>query len=132
MQILRSIGAVVAGIVVSVALSLVTDGVLHKLGFFPPLGQPAASGPLLAATVYRTVYGVIGSYIAARLAPARPMLHAMVLGVLGFVVSVAGAVATWNRTAEFGPHWYPVALVVLAIPTAWLGGRLRERQLHLA
>jgi hypothetical protein len=127
MNILRSIGAVLAGIVVSVALTLLTDLVLHKLGFFPPLGQPPGSGPLLLATAYRTVYGVIGSYIAARLAPARPMMHAMVAGILGFVVSVVGAVATWNRSAEFGPHWYPVALVVLSLPTAWLGGKLRER-----
>jgi hypothetical protein len=129
MQILRSIGGVVAGIAVSVALSLVTDLILHKVGFFPPIGQPAASGPLLVATVYRTIYGVLGSYIAARLASSRPMLHAMALGILGLVVSTIGAVATWNRTAEFGPHWYPVALVILALPTAWLGGKLRERQL---
>ena len=128
MQVLRSIGAVLAGIVVSVALSLVTDLILRKTGFFPPIGQPAASGPLLVATAYRTVYGIVGSYVAARLAPSRPMLHAMVLGFLGFVVSMIGAVATWNRTAEFGPHWYPVALVVLAIPTAWVGVKLRELQ----
>ena len=128
MHALRSIGAVLVGILVSVALSLVTDLFLHRVGFFPPLGQPAGSEPLLAATAYRTVYGIIGSYITARLAPARPMLHALVLGVLGFVVSIIGAVATWNRTAEFGPHWYPVALVVLALPTAWVGGKVRELQ----
>ena len=30
----------------------------------------------------------------------------------------------------FGPHWYPVALIVTAIPCAWLGGKLRVMQLH--
>jgi len=55
-----------------------------------------------------------------------------VLGMLGFVVSIIGAVVTWNMGPAYGPHWYPVALVVLAIPTAWLGGKLRLWQLDAA
>jgi hypothetical protein len=58
------------------------------------------------------------------------MGHALVLGVLGLIVSIVGAVATWNRQPSLGPYWYPVALVVLAIPTAWAGGKLRVMQLH--
>jgi len=84
----------------------------------------------LLATAYRTIYCSAGSYIAARLAPNRPMGHALALGILGLVVSTAGAVVTWNKGPAFGPHWYPVALVVTAIPCAWLGGRLRITQLH--
>lgn len=81
------------------------------------------------ATLYRTLYGVIGSYITARLAPNRPMGHAILGGFIGLALSLAGAIVTWNRGPEFGPHWYPLALVVLALPTAWLGGFLRVRQL---
>jgi hypothetical protein len=29
----------------------------------------------------------------------------------------------------FGPHWYPLALVALAMPQSWLGGKLRVMQL---
>jgi len=130
MNIFRSIAAILAGMIVGIALSLVTDLFVHKIGFFASPGGQAESGPLLVATAYRTVYGVIGAYVAARLAPARPMLHALTLGFLGFLVSIFGAAYTWNRGAEYGAHWYPVALVVLALPTAWLGGWLRERQLH--
>src|SRR5215475_281039 len=125
----RSIGAVIAGIVTAVALTLVTDLVLHAVGFFPPTGQPPSSGSLVVATLYRIVFGVLGSYVSARLAPNRPMWHAMIPGILGFVVSFVGAAATWNKGAEFGPHWYPLALVVTALPCAWLGGWLREREL---
>src|SRR6516164_3731916 len=64
---LRSVGAVLAGALAGIFLSLGTDLLMHAIGFFLPLGQPMASGPLLVATVYRTIYGVIGSYIAARL-----------------------------------------------------------------
>ena len=129
LHILRSIGAIAAGAIVNVALSLITDLLLEKMGVLPEVGHPAGSGPLLLATVYRTVYGVLGAYIAARLAPSRPMLHALVLGFIGFALSTLGAVLTWNHTDQFGPHWYPVALVALALPTAWLGGKLYERQL---
>src|SRR4249919_2492462 len=106
-----SIRAILAGMLTGIALSLGTDMVLHTARIFPPWGQPVSGALLLLATVYRTVYGVAGSYIAARLAPHRPMLHALVLGTLGLAVSLAGAAVTWNRGPAFGPHWYPVALV---------------------
>jgi hypothetical protein len=123
-RILQSGGAVLAGIVVGVVLSLGTDVVLHAVGVFPPWGQPVSSGPLLLATVYRTAYGIVAAYVTAWLAPDRPMGHALAGGVLGLIVTAIGAAVTWNRGPAFGPHWYPIALVVLALPSAWAGARL--------
>ena len=120
----RSILAVLAGIVVGAALSIGTDIVLHAAGVFPPLGQPMADSLLLLATAYRTIYSVLGAYITARLAPNRAMQHVLVLGALGLVVCLIGVVTTWNRVQEFGPHWYPIALTILALPQCWLGGQL--------
>jgi hypothetical protein len=51
------------------------------------------------------------------------MRHALIGGALGLAVSIIGAAATWNR--GFGPHWYPLSLIVLAMPQAWVGGKLR-------
>jgi hypothetical protein len=85
-----------------------------------------AGALFLLATAYRGLYAVMASYVAARLAPDRSMDHALALGALGVVVNAAGAVATWSRGPEFGPHWYPLALIALAMPCAWAGGRLRE------
>jgi hypothetical protein len=126
----RSIAALLGGMLAGIVLSLGTDILLHKIGVFPPWGESMIGyeGPLLLATAYRTVYGVLGSYIAARLAPDRPMLHALVLGALGLAVSIVGAAVTWNKGPAFGPHWYPIALIVLAMPTAWVGGKLYELQ----
>lgn len=131
-RVLRSIGAVLAGMLVGIILTIATDIVLHAIGVFPPWGQSMVGfdGPLLLATVYRTVYGVLGSYMIARLAPDRPMQHALVGGFLGLVVSIVGAAVTWNKGPAFGPHWYPLALVVLAMPQAWAGGKLRVMQLR--
>jgi hypothetical protein len=113
---------VLAGLIAGVVLSLGTDELLHVAGIFPSLGEHFNDRLLLIATAHRTVYNVAGSYIAARLAPYRPMLHALVGGAIGLVLATAGAVATWTNEAKFGPHWYPVALIVLAMPCAWLGG----------
>jgi hypothetical protein len=125
----RSVLALFAGFMAVVILSLGTDIAMHTFGIFPALGQRMSDSLLLLATAYRTVYGVAGSYITARLAPDRPMQHALVGGLIGLALSIAGAAATWNKGPAFGPHWYPLALVVLAMPTAWLGGRLRISQL---
>jgi surface polysaccharide O-acyltransferase-like enzyme len=129
-RILRSIGAVLAGLFVIIILSSATDMALHASGIFPPFGQPMADGLFLLATAYRIVYGVAGSYLAARLAPDRPMQHALALGVVGLAISIAGAAATWNAGPTFGPKWYPLAVIAIALPCAWAGGRLREMQVR--
>ncbi len=128
----RSIGAVLAGMIVGIAVTLVTDVVLHAIHVFPPWGASMVGfdGALLLATGYRTVYGVLGSYIIARLAPDRHMQHALVGGVIGLAVSILGAAVTWNKGPAFGPHWYPLALIVLAMPQAWAGGKFRMMQLR--
>ncbi len=124
---LRSIGAVLAGMLANIIFSIGTDLALCAAGVFPPLSEPALfSTPLLlVATAYRTVYGIVGAYLTARLAPHHPMGHALVMGSIGLAACIAGAVAMWG----VGPAWYPVALVVLAMPCAWAGGRLRVMQL---
>jgi hypothetical protein len=125
----RSIGALGAGFLTVVILSIGTDIALRSDGIFPPLGQPMSDALLLLATSYRSVYGVFGSYITARLAPDRPLQHALAGGVVGLVLSIVGVVMAWNKVATLGPHWYPLALVATALPCAWLGGKLRVMQL---
>ena len=126
-SILRSVGAVLAGLLFVIIITTATDALMHATGIFPPWGQPMSDSLFLLALAYRIVYGIVGGYITARLAPDQPVKHALVLGVIGFVLSLAGAAATWNRGPEFGPKWYPLALIVIAIPTAWLGGKLMSR-----
>ena len=122
-RLLRSLGAVLAGLVAIFVLSLGTDQVFHGLEVFPPWGEPMTdTGLLLLAFAYRCVYAVAGCYLAARVAPSAPMGHAMTLGAVGVVLSTAGAMAMW----DFGAHWYPVALVISSLPLAWLGGVLHR------
>ena len=88
-----------------------------------------ADSLLALATVYRTAYSVLGAYVTARLAPSSPMFHALIGALIGIGVSTIGAIVTWNAGPQYGPHWYPIALIVLALPTAWAGGRIREAQI---
>jgi hypothetical protein len=124
----RSIGAVVAGLLVVIILSIGTDVVMHASKIFPPWGERMTDTLFVLATAYRSVYAVAGGYLPARLAPDRPMKHALVLGFVGLGLSIAGLLATWNAGPELGPRWYPIALVVTALPCAWLGGKLRVMQ----
>jgi hypothetical protein len=127
----RSAGAVSLGFVAVVVLSLGTDELLHLLKVYPPWAQPMFDPRLnTLALSYRVVYSVLGSYIAARLAPRNPMRHALVLGIIGFILSVPGAIFITTHT-DLGPTWYPISLVVTALPCACLGGVLfQKKQRH--
>ena len=121
----RSILALLAGFITVVVLSLGTDEAL-RVGIVPPLGRLTSNVLFALATAYRIVYNIAGSYLVARLAPNRPMQHALISGLVGLVLSIAGAIATWNEGPGFGPKWYPLALVVTAMPCAWAGAKLFE------
>ena len=123
---LRRIGAVFAGLIAIFVLSIAVDLALHAAGFYPAWGAPMNDLHALVATSYRIVISIFGCYLAARLAPDHPMRHAIALGIAGVLISLAGAIATWN--ANLGPRWYAVLLIVVSLPCAWAGGRLREAQ----
>jgi hypothetical protein len=130
----KSIGAFIAGLVATFVLSYATDALLEASGLMPSGTLPLYGSELLIVTIliYRNIYNVVGSYIAARLAPNHPMRHALALGTFGFVMMILVTVATWNMA--LGPAWYSLTLIVFALPSAWVGGKLyemRSRQLAL-
>jgi hypothetical protein len=122
MGIVRSILAIVAGLMAVVVLSMVSDQAMVRLHFFPPLDQyNAFSAEVLAvAALYRCIYAVLAGYITARLAPSSPTLHALILGAIGTAFALAGAIFMWH----LGTHWYPIVLTVSALPCTLLGGRV--------
>lgn len=119
--------AILAGLTLNVVLGLGIDAILHATGVFPPWGQAMSDSMFALAAAYRIAIGVASGWLVARLAPDRPVKHALILGAIGTIISAVGAAATWNRGAEFGPHWYPVLLTVSAIPASWLGAKLYTR-----
>jgi hypothetical protein len=126
----RSVLAVLAGLVVIFVLSIGTDQILHSTGVYPPWGQTMSDGLFGVATLYRIAYGILGCWLTARLAPDRPMKHALMLGFIGLAFSLAGLVAAQKQGPELGPLWYSLAIVAISLPCAWLGGRIRLAQLR--
>lgn len=119
---LKSAGAIVAGVLFIIVVTTLVDILLHAVGLYPPMNQALTDGDALLASSYRLIISVAGAYLTARLAPARPMRHALILGVVGIVLGLVGLIATWKLA--LGPRWYPISLVVLALPQCWLGGWL--------
>ena len=72
---MRSVWAVLAGFVLIGMLSFGTDAIMHAVS---PWAYEAKGGTrnlpiLLVSMLYAAVYGLVGCYLTARLAPANPM-----------------------------------------------------------
>lgn len=121
----RSVLSIFTGFVAVVILSTLTDFILESTKIFPPLSEPLAYTPsmLAAALLYRCIFTAVGGYLTARLAPDRPMRHAFILGCVGIVAGTIGVVYAWNFSPQ---HWYPIALVITALPCTLFGGKLGD------
>ena len=82
-------------------------------------GLPATA--FLVVMAAHLLQSLVGAFIAARIAAARPMLVAMIVGVLSLVGGVA-ALFMFE-----GPAWMPVELPFYLI-LAWFAGRIEVRR----
>jgi len=125
MNILKSVGSVAAGFITVVVLSVVTDLLLEKFGVFPSQDPSQYVQWMLGlALAYRLVYALAGGYVAAALAPNRPMRHVLILAIFGFAFGGLGSLANADKSTA-ATAWYPIALVILSVPAVWLGGKLK-------
>jgi MFS-type transporter involved in bile tolerance (Atg22 family) len=124
-MIAKSIGAVVAGLVFIGVSHTATDAILESAGVLPKGHLNVDAVLILLVIFYRAVLSLVGCYLTAWLAPRNPMKHSLILGAIGIVLSAIGAIATADM--NLGPAWYAWSLVVIALPTAWVGGYLFVR-----
>jgi len=120
MRIFKSALAVILGLTAGIGLSVLTDMALLALGFDIRQLNNVPFSLVLFILGYRFACNVLSCWLAARFAPNQPMRHALTLGLLGLLISSAGALLMWNEA----PAYYHIGLIVLALPAAWLGGRL--------
>ena len=119
---LKSIGAVLAGFIFIGVTHTGTDAILENAGVLPKDNLWVGTGLILVVLGYRAAWSLIGCYLTARLAPANPLRHALILGGIGTVLSVVGAVVTADM--NLGPAWYAWTLAAITMPVAWLGGTI--------
>ena len=118
----KSFWAVVAGLLFTILITILVDIAMYSADVFTH--GPLTDRQAVLATSYRIVISIFGAWLTARLAPQRPMKHALILGAIGSLLGLIGVIGTWNL--NMGPHWYPIALAVLALPQCGLGGWLYE------
>jgi hypothetical protein len=122
---LRSVGAVFAGLVSNVVLTVALDMALSASGLLPPFGTGYRHAGLLSIALgYRTLFAGAGGFVTARLAPRHPRRHVAWLLAIGLAVGVLSVVA---GRAMF-PMWYLLAIVALSVPATWVGGALALRR----
>ncbi len=120
----RSIVAFLAAIAVTFILSYATDAALVAANIMESGVLPESVAIVMLIIAYRTAYNILGAYIVAKLAPKRPMAHAMVLAALGIIGSLS-AMATMSDSDQY---YYPIILSVLVLPSTWLGAKLATRK----
>lgn len=118
----RHVGRTILAVVVGYLTFAFSAVVLFQLsGRDPHAPQPLSF--VAFAVAYGVLFGAVGGYVAARLAPSRPRLHAagvaivLALGAAISLVASPGAGATWSQ-------WAALALMA---PGAFAGGWFATR-----
>lgn len=123
---LKSLWAVVAGVLFTIVVTTLVDLVLHAAGVYPNERVSLTTAQALIASSYRLVISIAGAYVTAKLAPQNPLKHSLILGAVGTVLGAVGVVV--SQRMGVGPLWYAVSLAVLAVPQCWFGGWLFARR----
>jgi hypothetical protein len=120
MNILRSIGAVLAGYLVF--------GLSTALLFTIMRQDPhaaAATVYIVGATIYGAVFGAIGGFLTAWIATWRRMIH---VAILAGVIAGVAAVSMLTRASD-EPLWSQLAAMLVIAPAAIVGGWIRVKSL---
>lgn len=125
MNIFKSIGVILLAFVVNALLSVLTDFLLERIGVLPnPEKGLFETWAILLCLSYRAIYTVFAGFIIARFAPSKPMLHAIILGVIGTVITL---LAVSNPDfAQKSKLWFGYSLAAMTIPCLWLGVKIQQ------
>ena len=115
---MRSAAAVLGGLLVFSIASVV----YFQISGNPPERWPGARAAAIAI-VYGAVFAFIAGYLAARLAPRKPIAHAVAFALLLLTV----AAASYAIQAEGASMWSLIATLVVSVPAAIAGGLVRSK-----
>jgi hypothetical protein len=115
---MQSVIAIVAGYLVFG----ISSAILFRVSGQDPHLLPSP-GFLVCSVAYGTAFAAAGGYLAARLAPRRPLFHAAIVAALLGV----GALAAILLERGAGSIWSQLLVLFLMTPAALGGGYLRVR-----
>ena len=118
MTILRHLAAVVAGYLV---FGVSAVALFQLSGRDPHAAAPL--GFMIGSTLYGMGFAALGGYVAAKIAPEGPMLHAGAVMMLIELGALASLLATLNE-----PLWSPMAALLFMGPSALAGGWIVKKK----
>ena len=122
MVLLRGALAVIGGIAVfALGLVAVNAGGKALLGTETEWINRSTSTQVLWLCV-NAVCMIAGGYVAAWLAPRARVAHAVIVATIQAGLTLAAFLTLNNQTT---PTWLWLAGIVVTVPSAWLGGRLK-------
>lgn len=83
---------------------------------------------ILGGEIVTFVSGLLAGAVTARIAAARPLLHAGVLGIAIVCVTVFAAAFSKRAPSPGIPAWYPYATALLAGVGTFIGGAFFARE----
>lgn len=111
--------AVGIGVIAALGLPMIIDQFFHAMNIFPPTRSLIVEvGDHVLALSYRFLAVVFGAFLASRIGPPGVYRSAAGVGVVVLLVNVAAAAIIRPE----GPAWHLIAMVMLAVPGALLGG----------
>ncbi len=124
--VLRSVAAVIAGSVTIGVTALGADTILRKVApaVFASGGQDGSPWVLFLILIYSVVFSGLGGFVSALLSGRSPMKHAIALGILQTI----GSIAAVYQAGDALPRWYAAAVLIFPLPVISLGGFLRARK----
>ena len=130
--VLRGCVAVLLGLIVCAMLSIASDALCRAVGVLAGDGQGTDEWRYVIPLGYRMIYGIAAAALVALLAPEPRWRYVGIMGAIGFLLCLAGVLATIGKGPEFGPLWYPLALAASVPPTTLLGGWVCQRRRNVA
>lgn len=124
-NIFKSIGVMLLAFVVNALLSVVTDFLLESIGVLPdPSKGLFDTSAIILVLSYRAMYTILAGFLVAKLAPGKPMLHAVLLGIIGTTITLLAVSSP--SFADKAPLWFGYSLAAITIPCMWLGARIQR------
>ena len=124
-NIFKSIGVLILGFVVSAIPAILTDFLLESIGVLPDPDEGLfGTGNIILVLFYRAIYTIFAGFIVAKLSPGKPVMHAMILGVIGTALTlIAVANPEFSEQSEL---WFGYTLAAITIPCLWLGVKIQQ------
>jgi hypothetical protein len=134
-SVLRSILAVLAGLIVLTIVSFAVEAALDPLllhlfpSALPDRSALAASFPArLFMTAYTLLAVAAGGYVTAWIASNSKFRDAVIMGAIEAALTLYVMIAMPFPEARQSPHWGFIVAIVLMIPAAALGARIQMRR----